>query len=114
MSRPATILAEHRLVVCDRRVVATSLYKVDGELRMQEGCTAEVRAFAEAVAGSTPWQPAQVYCLDAAVTPGGLRVIEVGEVNCSGLYRCDLRAMAAAMAAVAGRAWSEEGAGGRA
>jgi hypothetical protein len=104
-ARPARILAEYRLVVCDRRVVAASLYKKEGEAAMEEGCPEEVRSFAEAVAGSAEWQPAPIYCLDAAVTPSGPRVVEVGEVNCSDLYRCDLRAVAAAMAAVAEREW---------
>jgi hypothetical protein len=32
VSRPAAILAEHRFVICDRRVVAASLYKLEGEV----------------------------------------------------------------------------------
>jgi hypothetical protein len=96
VARPVRILAEHRLVACDRRVVAAGLYKEAGEAVMEEGCPAEVRAFAEKVAGSAERRPAAVYCLDVAATPGGPRVVEVGEVNCSDLYRCDLRAVAAA------------------
>lgn len=108
-SRPARILAEYRLVVADRRVAAASLYKEAGEVRVKEGCPEEVRAFAETVAGSSGWQPAPIYCLDAAVTPEGPRLVEIGEINCSGLYRCDLRAVVAAMLAVAEREWRGHG-----
>ncbi len=85
VSRPATILAEYRLVVRGLRVVAASLYRRDGEVATAEGCPDEARAFAERVVGSSEWQPAPIYCLDVAVTPGGTRVVEVGEVNCSEL-----------------------------
>jgi hypothetical protein len=88
-------------------VAAASLYKADGEAATEEGCPAEGRAFAEAVAGSAERRPAPIHCLDAAATPGGPRAVEVGEADRSDLHRCDPRAVAAAMAE---REW-QEGAG---
>lgn len=108
VARPAHIEAEYRLVMCDRRVVSASLYRQGSEAAMQEGCPEEIRDFAERVAASTEWQPVPIYCLDVAQTPAGPRVVEIGEVNCSDLYRCDLRVVAGAMARVAERDWPAE------
>jgi hypothetical protein len=102
----------HDQVSASRQYRGTaSLYNLGSEATLGEGCPGEVRAFAEAVAGPAAWHPAPIYCLDVALTPSGPRVVEVGEVNSSDLYRCDLRAVAGAMAAVAGREWRRQGPG---
>ena len=100
-----------QVIACRKYRGTASQYKFGSEATLGEGCPGEVRAFAKAVAGSAACQPAPIYGLDVALTPSGPRVVEVGEVNCSDLYRRDLRAAAGAMAAVAGRGWRRQGPG---
>lgn len=95
VSRPEVLLAEWRLVIAGGQVVTGSQYRRAGSLELERGCPAEVARFAEQLAAR--WTPHPVFVMDVALCDDGYRLIEIGSVNCAGLYRCDLRAVVAAL-----------------
>jgi hypothetical protein len=110
VARPVPIEAEWRLIIADGKVVTGSQYRRRGSLCIEAGFPDEAAALAEAAAAE--WSPHPVYSLDVAATPDGPRIIELGSINCSGLYACDLRQVVAAIAAAAERDWVRARAGG--
>ena len=88
VARPAWILREWRCVVVGDRVVTSSLYKEEGRVRAERGCPAE--ASRVALLAKEWWGEAPAACVvDVADTGEGFYVVEVGPVNCAGLYGCD-------------------------
>jgi hypothetical protein len=93
VSRPVKIERELRLVMRQGKVVTGSTYRIMGmiehETLDQQPNKNEIIAFAEKAASYLKEFP-PVYVLDLAVDEFGLSVMEVGCVNCAGLYGCDL------------------------
>lgn len=85
---PATIRREWRCFLVGNRVVSASRYLLDGSLRPEPGCPAEVENFASRA--EEAWLASPPACvIDVAETKAGLHVVEVGPVHCSWLYACD-------------------------
>jgi hypothetical protein len=100
---PQRLEAEWRLVIAGTEVAAASQYRQGGAFDPAPGCPDDVRDFAAALARR--WTPHPVFCMDLARTDEGLRLIEIGSVNCSGFYACDLRAVVDAVSRAAERAF---------
>lgn len=82
---------EYRVVIGNRDVIASSLYKIKGNVIMKEGAPEEVIELAKKI-GQIEWQPDLVYTCDiATLTDGSAKVIELNSFSCAGLYACNLR-----------------------
>ena len=92
VSSPVQILREWRTVVFDREFLTGSLYKkrVEGELsvEIESDCPADMIDYVNKVAGE--YDGCRIYCLDVAETIDGFKVVEIGSLNCCGLYDCDI------------------------
>jgi len=94
-STPTTIFTEWRLVVAKRKVITGSQYKkrIDSctlSTELEAGYPPEVEAYAEMIMASSEYEPAPIYIMDIASTIDGLKLLEIGAVNCAGLYCCDI------------------------
>ena len=87
-SEPANISREWRLVVCDKKIVASSQYQKNGLLDTQEGCPKDVYDFA--TQAIQDWQPELCFVIDVAQSGDSLFVLELNSFSCSGLYECNL------------------------
>jgi hypothetical protein len=105
VSPPRTVTAEWRFVVAGARVVAGSLYKLDGRLEIQPAADAAALALAEEIAGRG-YEPDPVWILDVGRTAeGGYALLEIGGFSFSDLYATDKDAVVAAVSAAALEAW---------
>lgn len=84
---------EYRFVVCKGKVITGSLYKTKFELKSELiNDDHEAFKYAETVV-KDPWQPDDIYVLDiccSEYTNSPYSILEIGSVNCAGLYACDL------------------------
>lgn len=85
------IAAEFRFFAVGSRVVAGSLYKLGDRVHSSGHVPLEVARFAQDCVDL--WAPNQAFAIDIAVTPQGLRVIEVNSANSAGFYACDVGAI---------------------
>lgn len=86
-SEPANISREWRLVVCDKKIVASSQYQKNGLFDTEEGCPKDVYDFA--TQAIQDWQPELCFVIDIAES-NDLFVLELNSFSCSGLYECNL------------------------
>lgn len=86
-SEPAKITREWRLVVCDKKIVASSQYQRNGLFDTEEGCPQDVLEFATKAIDS--WQPEMCFVIDVAES-NDLFILELNSFSCSGLYECNL------------------------
>jgi hypothetical protein len=82
------IAAEYRFFVIARRVVTGSRYKLGDQVKSVPEVPPEVASFAQACVDL--WSPNDAFAIDVAVTPAGLKVIEVNSANSAGFYACDV------------------------
>jgi hypothetical protein len=80
--------AEYRFFVINGRVVTGSRYKVGDMVRSSSSVPADVAQFAQQCVDV--WAPNEAFTVDIAVTPGGLRVLELNSANSAGFYACDM------------------------
>lgn len=112
ISKPSKIIREWRCVIADRKFVTGSQYRilVKGELSAEpdKDCPKDVQQFVEIIAESTEFQPSAIYCMDIGETiDGRLKLIEIGGVNCAGLYCCDIDKIVEKANEIAVREWQE-------
>ena len=88
ISSPKIISKEWRCVIIDKKVIATSLYKVNDKLTEEEGCPKEVWTLAQKIANEG-WRPDIAYTLDICLSNGKYSLIEVNSFSCSGFYKCN-------------------------
>ena len=81
------IKKEYRLFMTGNRFITGSSYSWNNE--PYENVPSYVITFAEAVVEE--WQPEEVYTIDIAVTPEGLKVVEFNSASSSGLYGSDTK-----------------------
>ncbi len=86
----AEIAAEYRFFVVAGRVVTGSRYKLGDRVASSTEVPLEVGLFAQSCVDR--WTPNEAFTLDVAVTPAGLRVIELNSANSAGFYACDVGA----------------------
>ncbi len=107
VARPRGIANEWRLVVRKGEVVTGSLYKTDGKLNPSPEVSRGALDLANVILKHA-WQPEPIFVMDICETTAGeFRLLEIGEVNCAGLYACDLEKVVDAMSAQAEGDWKE-------
>ena len=85
------IKKEYRFVICNRKVIASSLYKKNDILTVVEGAPNHVSFISQSMA-ENPWQPDLVYTCDVAeLETGEVKIIELNSFSSSGLYACNLK-----------------------
>jgi hypothetical protein len=114
ISRPTHIInAEWRFIVANRKIVTGSLYRAGGKTAMSRvdpdwDFDKGAIEYAERVIASTEWQPAPIYCLDVCMAEANeYRLMEVGSINCCGLYKCDVEKIIDAANELAIVEWNE-------
>jgi hypothetical protein len=106
VSRPSTIISEFRFIIADRKVLTGSQYKRDHKLEIAPDFADEAAALAEEIAKSCEFNPHPIYVMDIAYTgEAGYRLMEIGSVNCAGLYACDLKKIIEKASEIAEREW---------
>lgn len=84
------INAEYRLFVVDGVIVTGSLYKLKDKVMYSPFIDEDALDFAKKMIAI--WQPDRAFVLDIALTPNGAKIIEVNNINSSGLYAIDIPA----------------------
>ena len=110
VSAPRQITEESRFLVVDRRVVAGSTYKIDGEECRIPDYDQEAVALAQEVA-SSDWQPDPVWVIDVCRTvDGSVHLLEIGAFSFADLYACDKSVVAREVSRAAWDVWVSENA----
>jgi hypothetical protein len=86
LSSAKPIEKEYRFVICNRKVVAGSLYSPHEEGDCENG---KAGLFASYLVKDLVWQPDEVYTLDICEVSGKMYVLELNSFSCAGLYECD-------------------------
>ncbi len=113
VSKPNRILAEWRMIIAERKVVTGSHYKTEGReayspLDTGDQIGRDAVTFAETVANSSDFEPAPIYPMDVClIGDGSFRLIEIGSINCCGLYKCDVGKIVDVASDLALREWRE-------
>ena len=82
------IYVETRLFVVNRRVVTGSVYKRGTRVIYDDWISSDVLEFAQQQIER--WIPDEAFVLDIASTANGLKIIEVNNINSSGIYASNL------------------------
>lgn len=108
LAEPVNLDAEWRLVVCDKKIIAASQYRMQDFMpKIMDNCPEDVREFGQKIAEGE-FQPDPAWVLDIARTRDGrLRLIEINSFSCSGLYACDKEAVVREVSKVALKEWQE-------
>ncbi len=89
---PIKIDKEYRVIVSNDKFITASAYRVNGKLNYINSDNNEnLKEFVEKVTKVNYPEIHPVFVLDVAETQEGLKVLEVGSVNCAGFYSCDLK-----------------------
>ncbi len=108
VSQPSKLKDEWRIIVSDKKVLTGSMYRKNGEAKYEDGCPREVKQFVCEVADSRKFSPAPIFCMDICSTESGdLRLLEIGSINCAGLYDSDLSLLVNEMARIGLRDFNE-------
>lgn len=106
ISSPKKIEKEWRVVVADRKIVTSSLYKQDGFICEKEGCDDGVIDVVSSIL-SEEWQPENVYVLDICLCDKSYSLLEINSFSCSGLYHCDAKKVIEKISICAKKEWLE-------
>jgi len=106
IAKPYKLSHEWRFVVCEGKVVTGSQYRVDGNPETSPRVDLKAKEVAERVA-CDPWQPDPAYVVDVAQSGDEYGLLEIGSVNCAGMYECDAAAFVTALSDLAEREYSE-------
>ena len=103
VASPKRIIDEARFFVVDKKVVAGSMYRVDGRV-MYKGIGNDTPLYqpmwryAEAHTQTFEgWSPAEAFVMDVARTEEGFRIIEVNCINSAGFYDCNMMSVVKAL-----------------
>jgi len=108
ISTPKKIDCEWRVVVASRKVIALSQYKKDGKLDLGDDGHHGYFAMTQAQEiAKHKWQPDRVYTLDICLNNGVHSLLEANSFSCSGLYRCNYKAIVQMVSLEAIREWNE-------
>jgi hypothetical protein len=96
---------EYRLVIYNRKVIASSMYKENNFLTTEPIADTHIIEFAENVCKEVTWQPHPIYVMDVGSTNHNYFIIEIGSINCAGLYKADIQPVVNAMIELAIKEW---------
>jgi hypothetical protein len=103
--RPKPILREWRFIVADQRVIAASMYKELGKIRMSNDIPTAAMDFATTIA-SRDFQPDRVWVLDTCETPNGeMFVVEINGFSSSNWYSCSVDSIVSNVSRIALDDW---------
>src|SRR3990167_7377430 len=106
ISSPVNIEKEYRLVIVDKKVIASSLYRENGKHVEVEGCSGSMVSYAEQVAYI--YEPDKCFTMDIAVQKNGeFSVIELNSFSCAGYYACNTDKIVEAVSEQAIFDWKE-------
>ena len=88
LSKPVKIYTETRLWVVDGRIATASGYKVGDRVTYSDLVDQDILDFGDECIKA--WVPNRAFVLDIARTEGGLRIVEVNNLNSAGLYAADV------------------------
>jgi hypothetical protein len=93
ISTPSQLSKEWRVIIgSDDQVVTGSQYRDDVGVKYSEYLPNDLHSFINFVLTKVEWRPAPIFCMDIALTKDGrYGIIELGGVNCAGLYACDMQ-----------------------
>ena len=92
LSEPQTIDWEYRLFIVDKKVIASSSYKIRGHLNINAGVPEYIIHYGEEMANH--YSPSPVFVMDVCELPNKqLKIVENNCFNCSGLYHADPKAI---------------------
>lgn len=106
VARVKEISDEWRLIVSNGEVISGSQYRQNGLVEYIKGYENGAKKFAEHVASVVRWQP-EIYCMDIAKVNGEYKLVEIGSVNCAGLYECDIEPIVKRMSELAIKEWRD-------
>jgi hypothetical protein len=89
ISKPKNIIHEFRTVICNREVIAYSLYKWDDFHYVSRDIHPDCLELANNVAKNN-YQVSDVYVCDVCLSDDGAKIVELNSWESSGLYGCDL------------------------
>ena len=110
IARPYKLSHEWRFVVCEGKVITGSLYKANGKSETSSVVDSNAWKMAEKVA-CDPWQPDPAYVVDVARSGDEYGLLEIGSVNCAGMYECDAELFVNALSGLADKEHLEMGLG---
>jgi len=105
IGQPISIDAEWRIVIRDGKVLTSSSYRVNGRFDKSVPAPSGAIEFAEHVAKAPFPNLPQMYVMDVCQTDGKYGIVEIGSINCSGFYGCDLHAVISAVSELAVSDW---------
>jgi len=82
------IYSEYRFFIVDSKVVAYSQYRLGDKIIQQSHVDKYIVDFAQQMVNI--WQPARAFVIDIALTPDGLKIIEINNINSAGFYDCNI------------------------
>lgn len=82
------IWEEYRFFVIGGRVITGSGYKYGERVQSTAQVGTDITRFAEHCVDV--WAPNNAFTIDIALTPAGLKVIELNSANSAGMYACDI------------------------
>lgn len=91
VSEPQNIETEWRLVIVNKKVVASSQYRNAGKHDEIIGCPLSVFLYAQILIDDVGWEPDLCYTMDICLLRNDLRLVELNSFSCSGLYECNLK-----------------------
>ena len=82
------IYSEVRCFVVNRKIITASFYRLNGKHYLKECFDEDILKFAQSMVNI--WSPIQNFVIDIARTDKGLKIIEIGCINCAGFYDINL------------------------
>ena len=111
ISNPKPIDAEYRFVVAERKVIAGSTYRIDGDLKyipvdLKSDRDRGAWEFLDSVFEEKEiWTPDPVFVVDVCISNDNYYILELNSFSCSGLYACDLQAVVKSASDLAVKEW---------
>lgn len=99
------ITKEFRFVICDKNVVAGSMY-LPTELSITSDDSPSSFRLAQTIA-SQDWQPDLCYTVDIAEFDGAMYLLEINSFSCAGFYDCDIESIVRNASKVAVAEWED-------
>jgi hypothetical protein len=90
VSTPQQILGEWRLVIAERQILTASAYIAEDRSASATAVPDEVLTAARRILADGSFDPFPIYVMDIAQAAEGYFLMEIGSLNCSSLYACDL------------------------
>ena len=106
ISSPKKIKKEWRIIIADKKPIASSLYMENDQFNAKGGCDREAWELAEIIAQEL-WQPEMCYSIDICKMNNDYYLLELNSYSSCGLYSCDCEAIVRGVSEAALKEWEE-------